>query len=300
LEGLQEEWVYAGRRRRAFFTNLEPGSYRFRVAASSEEGLWDEGGEAVMFSIRPHLWERREVQLLAVALLAGGLSSIYIRRMGQARRRESHLAALVDERTEQLQLANQVLEGLVATDALTGITNYRRFQEVLSEEWRRARRRRTPLSLILMDVDHFKSFNDTYGHAAGDSCLRQVARCLDGLIHRQGDMVARYGGEEFAILLPATPEGSALEMAEKFRKAVRDLEISHRGSSVDEVVTVSVGTATMIPQPGDESGRLFEATDDALYQAKRAGRNRVVVGSVRGGDSVADSPDTEAEKESSL
>ncbi|MDH3254127.1 MAG: diguanylate cyclase [Acidobacteriota bacterium] len=299
LEGLQEEWVYAGRRRRAFFTNLDPGSYRFRVAAASEEGLWDESGEAVAFSIRPHLYERRGFQLLALALLAGVVSSVYMRRMSQARRREAHLAALVEERTEQLQRANQVLEGLAATDALTGITNYRRFQEVLREEWRRAMRRRSPLSLILIDVDHFKSFNDTYGHSAGDSCLRQVARCLDGLVHRQGDVVARYGGEEFAVLLPATPEDSALKMAEKFRQAVRDLEIAHRGSSADEFVTVSVGTATVTPQPGDESSHLFEATDAALYQAKRSGRNRVVVAPRRARDSSAVLQDSGADKDGS-
>jgi diguanylate cyclase (GGDEF)-like protein len=173
----------------------------------------------------------------------------------------------------QLSDALDTLEGVARVDATTRIANRRRFDEVLEEEWQRAMRQGAMLSLLLMDVDHFKSYNDHYGHVAGDDCLRMVAQLAGSVLRRPGDMVARFGGEEFAIVLPNTNASGAAEIGEQVRMAVRTALIEHEGA--DGCLTVSIGCASTCPRRDEAPMVLLKAADRALYQAKRGGRDRV-------------------------
>ena len=175
----------------------------------------------------------------------------------------------------ELKRARDVLADLSQTDGLTGIANRMRFDDVLDREWVRASRSGQPLSLVLVDIDHFKLFNDHYGHLAGDDCLRQVARSLASCIERPTDLVARYGGEEMACVLPDTPAAGALRVAERLLAAVRDLAIPHARSGAGDHVTISLGVATAIPTADTTHRELVSAADEALYRAKEAGRDRI-------------------------
>ncbi len=174
-----------------------------------------------------------------------------------------------------LKRKTDLLESLVSIDGLTEIPNRRRFDEMLDHEWRRTMRVAAPLSMIMMDIDFFKNFNDNYGHAVGDECLRKVAHTLEYSIKRASDFVARYGGEEFAAILPETTIEAALTIAERIRSNVENLAIPHAFSHVSEHVTLSLGAATLIPTGAMAPNNLIEAADKALYKAKEAGRNRV-------------------------
>ncbi|MFA6035244.1 MAG: diguanylate cyclase [Myxococcota bacterium] len=174
-----------------------------------------------------------------------------------------------------LQLKTQLLEQLAALDGLTGIPNRRRFEEQLQTEWRRAVRETKLLSMVMVDVDNFKAFNDNYGHGAGDECLRKVAWVLKSSVKRPGDLVARYGGEEFAAILPETDDKGMARVAERMRAAVESLGIEHRFSSASGCITVSVGAAVLGPRIEIEPQVLLNAADKALYQAKAEGRNLV-------------------------
>jgi len=180
---------------------------------------------------------------------------------------------------EHLQSAYRAMESLVVVDALTGISNRRRFDEALATEWRRALRDGDKLSLLLIDADHFKRYNDTYGHVRGDSCLKQIAEAALDVLLRPGDLVARYGGEEFAVVLPGTDEIGAKAVAEDICQAVRNRRLPHEGNAPG-IVTVSVGCATVIPMRGKTPQDLIESADQALYRAKGRGRNRVVVAGI--------------------
>ena len=188
-----------------------------------------------------------------------------------------HKAQLVDisETQRALQTANARLENLSRTDPLTGLPNRRHFDEVTANEFRRARRTGQPLALLIGDIDFFKGYNDTYGHANGDQCLCAIASALRAGLRRAGDTVARLGGEEFAILLPATARETALTLAESFRQAVADLAIPHAASSVAGHVTISFGLVVLESDGPDNFDALFRLADQALYRAKAAGRNRV-------------------------
>lgn len=172
------------------------------------------------------------------------------------------------------------LARLAFLDGLTGIANRRWFDTDAIAEWRRARRAGTPLSVVLIDIDQFKHFNDTYGHPEGDVCLKAVAEALRAVARRPGDLVARYGGEEFACLLPETPAPDGCMMAERFRAAVEALGLPHEGATAAPTVTISLGIATTTPDHDAESGpgvaALIAAADRNLYRAKTAGRNRSV------------------------
>jgi diguanylate cyclase (GGDEF)-like protein len=170
-----------------------------------------------------------------------------------------------------------LLEKLVSLDGLAEILNRRAFDNSLDECWQQALQSRTPLSLIMIDIDFFKQYNDHYGHAMGDDCLKRVAKSLAQVAKRSADMVARYGGEEFASILPNTDERGASKIGEIFLQAVRDLKISHKQSKVDPFLSVSVGVATAHPEPTDDMLAFLEKTDKMLYQAKHNGRNQVFV-----------------------
>jgi diguanylate cyclase (GGDEF)-like protein len=176
-----------------------------------------------------------------------------------------------------LQAKNATLDRLARIDALTGLHNRRHFDERLAAETARAVREGTCVALVMIDVDFFKRYNDSYGHAAGDDCLRKVAAALRTVVHRPADMAARFGGEEFAILLPGTARDGALQVAEAARAAVAALFVPHEGNGA-RIVTISAGVACISPGSVDEARSLVEAADGALYRAKEAGRNRVAAG----------------------
>jgi diguanylate cyclase (GGDEF)-like protein len=189
-----------------------------------------------------------------------------------------HMAAVNQELVEtndRLLEANQLLERLSQLDGLTGIANHRAFDAVLETEWRRAGREHLPLSLLMIDIDCFKDYNDRYGHQGGDDTLRAVAATLQASLGRAADFVARYGGEEFVVLLPGLDAAEAAAFAETLRVAVERLEIAHEGSPCVPVVTISVGVGTAWPAKASAPDHLLEEADRALYAAKRAGRNRV-------------------------
>jgi diguanylate cyclase (GGDEF)-like protein len=176
----------------------------------------------------------------------------------------------------ELKRYRDFLEDLSLVDGLTGIGNRRRFDEFLQREWRRSRRARTPLALVLVDVDCFQRYNDRYGHASGDDCLREVAATIAMLVRRPGDLCARYGGEEFAAILPQTDLAGARKLGERIRQAVMALDIPHDGSTIAPVVTISVGVVANDPgNSAEEPEELLRAADQRLDQAKSAGRNRV-------------------------
>ncbi len=176
----------------------------------------------------------------------------------------------------QLQIANRQLEQLAILDGLTGLANRRYFDRVLYNEWQRLIREQKPLSLILCDIDYFKAYNDTYGHPEGDRCLQKVAQILKAAVKRPADLVTRYGGEEFALILPDTNAEGALVVAKFILKQVRKLRIPHQASEISNYVTLSVGTATKIPNSHLAVEHLVKMTDDALYQAKKQGRNQII------------------------
>ncbi|MEH2206213.1 MAG: PAS domain S-box protein [Nostoc sp.] len=176
---------------------------------------------------------------------------------------------------QQVQAANEELQRLATLDGLTQIANRRRFDEYLEAEWQRLKREQLSLSLILLDVDFFKLYNDTYGHLGGDDCLRQLASALKNIIKRPADLIARYGGEEFAIILPNTEIQGAICVAQTVRQGVRDLAIPHAQSRVCDRVTVSLGVVSIVPNAGISPPDLINAADKALYVAKQQGRNRV-------------------------
>ena len=174
-----------------------------------------------------------------------------------------------------LKRSRDALERMARLDGLTGLANRRTFDDMLSREWRRLARVNNPLAVIMMDVDHFKQYNDSYGHGGGDECLRQVAMAAAGALQRPADVVARYGGEEFVALLPDTTLDGALMVAEAIRGAVMSLNIPHAGSKMASHVTLSLGAACTVPQPDGKPQALLEAADVELYAAKSAGRNQV-------------------------
>jgi diguanylate cyclase (GGDEF)-like protein len=187
------------------------------------------------------------------------------------------IAIQQSELYQQLEAANQQLQRLASVDGLTQIANRRCFDEYFDKEWRRMAREQIPLSLILCDIDFFKNYNDTYGHQAGDECLRQVASAINRVLKRPADLVARYGGEEFAIILPNTTAEGAFQVAETIRLEVKALKIRHLNPPLSEYVTLSLGVATAQPCQDGSSQMLIAAADQALYQAKAAGRDRVSV-----------------------
>lgn len=175
----------------------------------------------------------------------------------------------------RLKLMADQMESMAWIDGLTGISNRRRFDETLAIEWKRAQRTGTPLSIILVDIDSFKEFNDNYGHGAGDNCLKAVASALASSAARAGDMVARYGGEEFILLMPKTDINGARLLAEQICHQIEQQKISHGFSSASPWVTISAGYAAIIPGTADKASTLLEAADKMLYHAKKSGRNRV-------------------------
>jgi two-component system chemotaxis family response regulator WspR len=178
---------------------------------------------------------------------------------------------------QQLLETNLELERITHSDGLTGLSNRRRLDAYLSAEWRRAAREASTIGFLMIDVDNFKSYNDTYGHVAGDDVLKLVAHTIETSLHRASDLAARFGGEEFAVVLPSTSAPGLRLLGEKIRIAVEALGIPHTGSASGRL-TVSVGGVAQVPHGEEAVKRLIEAADLAMYRAKRGGRNQVVIG----------------------
>lgn len=229
------------------------------------------------FSLRLRVNRRDEI---------GTLAREFDRMLGRISEMSTMMEGINDQLIEDLQKrmdmerklqeANDQLEKLASMDGLTGISNRRRFDEYLNVEWRRGIRDREPLSLIILDVDHFKTFNDTYGHQAGDECLRAIAGIIDSRAKRTSDLAARYGGEEFALVLPSTDSEGALLLAESIRTAVEGFTVSHEATGAQMHVTLSAGVSTLVPDKASSPEDLIRLADTALYEAKTTGRNRSV------------------------
>jgi diguanylate cyclase (GGDEF)-like protein len=179
---------------------------------------------------------------------------------------------------ESLELRYEMSQ-MAIIDSLTGVANRRHFDLFLSQEWSRAQRVKWPIAMLMVDVDHFKLYNDIYGHQSGDQCLRRIAEVINKVIHRPTDLIARYGGEEFGVILSNTPLDGAINVAEQMRKAVATLFIEHRKSTAAHYVTVSVGVAVMCPGHENHPGEIVAAADEALYRAKDSGRNTISISS---------------------
>ena len=216
--------------------------------------------------------------LLTIAAPVIGLT--YLLHVRHLKSRQRRLAELLQartaellERSAQLEVANTVLEELATIDSITGLCNRRRFDVFIQQEWQRSRRTHQPLSLLMIDIDHFKIFNDRYGHQRGDECIQEVASVLRAAAHRPADLACRYGGEEFTLVLAETDSSGAFAVAESVRRAVEGLGIPNDGAPLG-IITVSIGVATRTGEEYSRAAELIAACDRALYEAKNSGRNR--------------------------
>ncbi|MGD8935595.1 MAG: diguanylate cyclase [Thiogranum sp.] len=217
-----------------------------------------------------------KVELLA-RIRAHAKSYIAQKERDEAFRNLSRMQERLEKMNDELAHSNRELQRLSSMDGLTGLANRRQFDETLEQEWQRAMRTSMPLSLIFLDIDFFKRYNDHYGHQAGDDCLKKVAGALEKTIHRPADLVSRYGGEEFVMILPDTTDEGALAVAEKVLASVANLKIPHANSAVADHVTLSIGVATAAPHEDSQPEDLIETADKMLYRAKERGRNCIEV-----------------------
>lgn len=257
---------------RQYIRKFNLGGRNFELIVSPASGYFEsDGGYAA--------WLALVIGLGFTGLFAAYLE-IMFRRSRELMTGQQALKQQINERIyaeQQLREANRNLENLSRKDPLMGIANRRYFGEHFQQEWLRAARQGTPLSLLIGDVDYFKAYNDTYGHVAGDKCLKKIARILPDLVNRPGGLAARYGGEEIAILLPYTPEAGAHNLAEKVRLAVAAMALPHEKSPVAKVVTISIGCGTTLPAQSSSMEGFIQAVDSALYRAKQQGRNKTVL-----------------------
>lgn len=275
MEGLTPQWVDAGKSREANFPALPHGRYQFRVAATIDGQRWREAPELLAITVKPRVYQTAWFQVLSLLLAGAAAAGLYKLRTHQLRRHHAEMERLVAQKTEELRLANEHLSRLSFADALTGLPNRRRLDEVLDTEWRRAFRAQAPLAVVIADIDAFKAYNDTLGHPEGDKCLAAVAEVIRQATHRASDFAARYGGEEFIILLPGADQAAAVAFAEVLRQACEARAIPHPASGVASVVTLSLGVAACVPSSEGSAAELVAQADAALYRAKQDGRNRV-------------------------
>ncbi|GAB4125287.1 MAG: diguanylate cyclase [Sideroxydans sp.] len=246
-----------------------------RIRKQEREGEWS----AIIFLTAMNTDEdlARGIAAGADDYLTKPVSEIVLQAKVRAMQRLVEMQRKLVEVTQRLDAANAELRRLSTTDALTGIANRRALDDFLAREWRRCLRVKKPLSLLLLDIDYFKLFNDKYGHQAGDDCLVQVAKQIARAAPRASDLAARYGGEEFMLVLGETDLDGAMWIAERVRQMVADLKIKHYATD-NKFVSISCGVVSLVPQENFSIERAIESVDAALYQAKRAGRNRVVAG----------------------
>jgi len=275
LSGASDSWVVTTQRELQF-ANLAPGAYRLQIEALDDrEGVWSDQKAEFPFSVLAPWYATLWFIAICVLVPFMAILGIVRLRINASRRRERELVEIVEEKTADLRLANEELLRLSLTDPLTGLANRRVFNQTLEKEFARLRRSGAPISLIMLDVDHFKALNDSEGHQRGDDYLVALGAALHGAARRQIDVAARCGGEEFALILPATDAADALRIAEEVRIRVMRLNLPHRASPVAPFLTVSAGVATGTMNGWNTPESLVAAADQALYRAKGTGRNRV-------------------------
>ena len=271
---LFSEWRSTDRRELEF-PGLPPGSFQLEIQVRDRSGNWSAQSAVFNFEITPP-WYRTlwflTLCAVSVFLLIAGIFRV---RFLVLRSRQRELVKLVQLRTADLRKANEELARLSEVDGLTGVANRRCFDQFLAHEWARLQRTDESLSVLLLDVDHFKLLNDTLGHQRGDHCLIQIGSQLQRVVKRQTDLVARYGGEEFVAVLPTTRKADALMIAEKLRRSILELRLSHPQSPITPFLTVSIGVGTVRKGECASAEEFVDSVDRALYAAKRAGRNRV-------------------------
>jgi diguanylate cyclase (GGDEF)-like protein len=262
LEGFDGGWSAPGGARRASYTNLPSGDYVFRVKASNGDGLWNEEGLSLKLRVRRNPWTSLPALVLyALLLAAGGFLAARTALTSSL----SALRAEAEALRAKLVAASASMESAAIVDALTGLPNRRKIEEHLDLALSRAVRTKLDLAVLMIDIDRFKAYNDRFGKAAGDECLRSVAHAVSACVRRSSDVVARYGGEEFLVVLEETTIVGALSEAEAIRRAVEALG----------AVTVSVGCVSMQPDAECSHAILVAAAEKALMAAKMLGRNRV-------------------------
>ncbi len=218
------------------------------------------------------------IAMMELLTVCGSFCMVAVVTVERARRRRYLLMRRENNLSESLLTVNMQLQELSRSDVLTGVANRRHLHEYIQQVWDRAMADGSPISVLMIDVDHFKRYNDLYGHPAGDECLRQVAACMRKSLRNAGDFVARYGGEEFVAVLPGAPMIMAEQAAERVRQSIEALSMRHEDSTTSPVVTVSIGVATAIPGTlGMNPDKLISNADRALYDAKRGARNRVCI-----------------------
>lgn len=285
LEGYDRDWVKAGTNRVAHYTKLAPGNYTFRVMATNEDGVPSNGEARFGVTVDPRWFETWWARLLAIALIAAAVWGAMRLRLAALRARKNEelarayedvrrIAAELEDTNRQLAVTNVRFRALSYVDGLTGVANRRRFDEALEEACAMAGEQGEPVSLVLIDLDHFKRLNDSQGHQDGDEALRSVAALLAERTETRGGLAARFGGEEFAWLLPGVALDAAQSEAETFRKMVRDAAIRHDGVE-GGVVTASLGVSSNVGMTAVTPLSLVAAADAALYRAKSGGRDRV-------------------------
>ncbi len=247
---------------------------------------FDTGGSSLSNTVISKLWQRTPILMITGLedldsvdrAFEVGASDFVTKpiHLGILRQRVRHLLQQA-QLYKQLEAANKALQHLANVDGLTGVANRRRFNDYLNSQWLTLASERSPLSLILCDIDFFKLYNDKYGHPAGDMCLQKVATVLSETVQNSQDLVARYGGEEFAVIMPNTQMGGAVHFAAAMQAQVRELEILHEPSTISRYVTLSLGVATTIPTFESEPSSLILEADKALYKAKAQGRNRIIL-----------------------
>lgn len=264
----QGTWWEAGARRVAVFSGLGPGPHHVEVQARVADGPWSDPAR-VDFQATP-AWHERWIARLGLVPVCFLLAAVVWLVM---RRRQQSIRRLVEDRTRELAEANEKLEALAHVDSLTGVATRRCFEDRLAMYWSGAFRSNEPLSLLMIDMDHFKSLNDQHGHPMGDRCLVELAACMGAIFQRDLDLVARFGGDEFVVLLPDTGPQGALSLAHRLHADVGAIRLPQVPTLR---LTLSVGVATAWPRHGGSPPDLLSAADRALYEAKARGRDRVV------------------------
>ncbi len=288
LQGYDENWIEIGNRNVAAFTNLDGGYYTLLVKATDSHGKWLDKQLSIRLYVAPPPWQTWWAYCLYALFALIIISAIIVYRTrsqeNEIMRQKQFVQALeeqVAEKTSSLNaqaqdllIANKQLELLTFQDGLTGLYNRRYFDQHLFEEVKRHSREQQDLSLIFCDIDHFKLYNDHYGHLAGDNCLKQVAQCLRQCVGRITDSCCRYGGEEFAIILPNTNEEQSNYLAEQLRLAVEAMKVPHEKSATSAFITMTLGVVTLTPTDNTSVDSVILSADKALYIGKAEGRNR--------------------------
>ncbi len=279
LEGLNNTWMDLGTKRNITITNLTSGTYFLKIKTSNCDGIWNETGTAIKLLVPTPFNKTFGFYIILLVLSILLFLIIFKIKTNSIKKQKKKLEVLVKEKTAQLTEANIKLSILAKEDGLTNLMNKRTFSEHFESNCDIARREKIPISLIMIDLDYFKIYNDTLGHQAGDNCLKVIGEVLNQAIKRPGDIVARYGGEEFIVMLYNTLSNGATFVAKKIQKNLEEKNIIFNKTEVPNVkrVTASFGISTFIPTEKFNTSIIILAADTALYQAKSKGRNRIFV-----------------------